>query len=257
MAATQGLPEVSILRSVSDSFRLSSNSICCAACSPLASLASAKTLFMPSSIDRSAPAENASLPDVITTPLTAASAVVWSTMAPSSSMVSVSSTFIERPGMSHVTSAMPSPSVSTLKFLKAICRSQIRNSCRVGKGALAPCPPSFSHLAMVGTPLDAFASAGFAHPAEQLDPLDDRCRAHAAADAQRHQRGRFVGALQFVEHSAQDHRAGRAKGMAERDRAAIDVDLGIVDVERLDVAQHHRGKGFVELEQVDVRQLHA
>ena len=125
IAATHGLPEVSMLAAASaSSLRLSSNNSCCAASSPFAFLVSAKTLLMPSSIDRSAPAEKASLPEVITTPLTAASAVVWSTMAPSSSTVVVSSTFIERPGMSHVTSAMPSASVSILKFLKVMCRSQ-------------------------------------------------------------------------------------------------------------------------------------
>src|SRR5437764_994136 len=39
--------------------------------------------------------------------------------------------------------------------------------------------------------------------------------------------------------------------MAHRDRAARDVDLFMRDVERLHVAQHHRGKSFVELEQID------
>ena len=75
---------------------------------------------MPSSIERSAPAENASLPEVMTTPLTAASAEVCFTIASSSVIVVSSSTFIERPGMSQVTSAMPSASVSILKFLKAM-----------------------------------------------------------------------------------------------------------------------------------------
>ena len=68
---------------------------------------------MPSSIDRSAPAQNASLPEVMTTPFTAASAVVCLTIASSSLVEVSSSTFIERPGMSQVTSAMPSASVST------------------------------------------------------------------------------------------------------------------------------------------------
>src|ERR1700719_3857359 len=104
---------------------------------------------MPSSIDRSAPAENASLAEVTTTPFTAASDEVCFTISPSSAIVVSSSTFIERPGMSHVTSAMPSASVSTLKFLKAISHS----------------------------PLHA---------------LDDGGSAHAAADAQRDQRGRLV-----------------------------------------------------------------
>src|ERR1700744_1588986 len=169
---------------------------------------------MPSSIERSAPAENASLPEVITTPLTAASAEVCFTISSSSAIVVSSSTFIERPGISHVTIAMPSASVPTLKFLKAISRS----------------------------PLHA---------------LDDRGSTHAAADAQRDQRGRLVAALEFVEHGAENHRAGCAERMAERDRSTIDVDLGVIDFERLDIAQHHRGKGFVELEQVDVRLLHA
>ncbi|MGX1237649.1 hypothetical protein AB7M71_010787 [Bradyrhizobium japonicum] len=72
---------------------------------------------MPSSMDRSAPAQNASLAEVMTTPFTAASAVVSLTIASSSLVEVSSSTFIERPGMSQVTSAMPSESVSTLKFL--------------------------------------------------------------------------------------------------------------------------------------------
>ena len=62
-------------------------------------------------------------------------------------------------------------------------------------------------------------------------PLDDGRGAHAAADAQRDQRSRFVGALEFVEHGTENHRTGSAERMAERDRAAIDVDLGGVDVE--------------------------
>src|SRR3954464_8782543 len=56
---------------------------------------------MPSSMARSAPAENASLPEVTTTPLTAASAEVCCTISSSSVIVVSSSTFIERPGMSH------------------------------------------------------------------------------------------------------------------------------------------------------------
>ena len=75
---------------------------------------------MPSSIERSAPADSASLAEVMTTPFTAASAEVC-LMISSSSLTEVSSsTFIERPGMSQVTNAMPSASVSTLKFLKAM-----------------------------------------------------------------------------------------------------------------------------------------
>src|SRR4051812_32824572 len=58
---------------------------------------------------------------------------------------------------------------------------------------------------------------------KKSNPLDDGRGAHAAADAQRHQRGGLVGPLELVEHGAQDHRTGGAKRMAERNRAAIDV----------------------------------
>src|SRR5882757_2977481 len=75
---------------------------------------------MPSSIDRSAPAQSASLPEVMTTPFTAASAVVCLTISSSPVAEVSSSTFIERPGVSQVTSTMPSASVSSLKFLKAM-----------------------------------------------------------------------------------------------------------------------------------------
>ncbi len=71
---------------------------------------------MRSSIVRSAPPQKASFPDVTTAPLMAASAATFSTMAESSSMTLASITFIERPGMSQVTSAMPSASTSRLKF---------------------------------------------------------------------------------------------------------------------------------------------
>ena len=75
---------------------------------------------MPSSIERSAPAHSASLPEVMTTPFMAASAEVCLMIASSSLTEVSSSTFIERPGVSQVTSAMPSASVSSLKFLKAM-----------------------------------------------------------------------------------------------------------------------------------------
>ena len=63
------------------------------------------------SMVRSAPPEKLSLPEVMTAPLTAASAVTASTIVSSSSITSSVKTFIERSGMSQVTSAMPSASV--------------------------------------------------------------------------------------------------------------------------------------------------
>jgi hypothetical protein len=40
-------------------------------------------------------------------------------------------------------------------------------------------------------------------------PLDDGRGTHAAADAQRDQRGRLVAALELVEHGAENHRPRR------------------------------------------------
>src|SRR5262249_55695652 len=107
---------------------------------------------MPSSIDRSAPAQNASLADVTTTPLIAASSVVCFTIASSSSTEVGSSTFIERPGISQVTSAMPSASVSTLKFLKAMCCSQIRKAVRARQGGGLLPPPLRGRVGEGGPP---------------------------------------------------------------------------------------------------------
>ncbi len=68
------------------------------------------------SMVRSAPPEKVSLPEVKTAPLTAGSPATWSTMRSSSWSTPSSKTFIERPGMSQVTSAIPSLSVATVKF---------------------------------------------------------------------------------------------------------------------------------------------
>src|SRR5689334_15944558 len=66
---------------------------------------------------RSAPPQNVSLAEVMTAPLTAASADTLSASASSSWMVAMSMTFIDLPGMSQVISAMPSASSSYLKLL--------------------------------------------------------------------------------------------------------------------------------------------
>src|SRR5437016_1001527 len=127
---------------------------------------------MPSSIDRSAPADSASLPEVMTTPLTAASAEVCCTIASSSLTEVSSSTFMERPGVSHVTNTMPSASVSSLKFLKAICRSL--DDRRVGYR-------SVTHHCCQRRDVGGLRLR-LTHPTA-LNSFDDRRSAHAASDA--------------------------------------------------------------------------
>ena len=63
--------------------------------------------------------------------------------------------------------------------------------------------------------------------------------------------------LELVERRAEQHRAGRAERMAERDRAAVDVDPLGIDPEAADRLQRHRGEGLVDLPEVDVADLHA
>jgi hypothetical protein len=45
-------------------------------------------------------------------------------------------------------------------------------------------------------------------------------------------RGFDVAALQLVQHRAEDHRAGRAEGMAHSNGAAVDVHLVVRHVEK-------------------------
>src|SRR5215468_384157 len=127
------------------------------------------SLFAPannaSSQSRSAPAMKAGLPLVRTTPLISESDSAWSTAAANSPSEASFITFIDRPGMSQVMTAMPSASRARVRFVMA---------------ALS-------------------------------DTLDDRRGAHPGADAQGNERGGEPGPLQFVEHDAEDHRAGSAE----------------------------------------------
>src|SRR3546814_13915703 len=63
--------------------------------------------------------------------------------------------------------------------------------------------------------------------------------------------------FEFVEQRAENHRPGRTERMAEGDRATVDVDFVRVDLQIADRAQHDGGKGLVDLEQIDIRRVHA
>src|SRR4030088_1310329 len=91
----------------------------------------------------------------MTAPLMAGSAATCSTMAESSSITLRSMTFIERPGLSQVMSAMPSPSISSLKCWKVIGES---SPCRL-------CYPAFAERRKIcRSSLRARVGfAGFAH----------------------------------------------------------------------------------------------
>ena len=57
--------------------------------------------------------------------------------------------------------------------------------------------------------------------------------AHAAADAQGGETLLGIALLHFVQQRHQHARAGGADGVADRDRAAVDVDLGRIPAEVL------------------------
>src|SRR5829696_3020342 len=82
--------------------------------------------------------------------------------------------------------------------------------------------------------------------------LDDDRRGHTAGGAHRHQPSLEVAPFQFVQHRADQDRAGRPDGVAERDRAAIDVDLLTVELEIPDELFGDDRKRLVDLEQADI-----
>src|SRR5262245_8319877 len=90
--------------------------------------------------------------------------------------------------------------------------------------------------------------------AGSLLSLDAHGDAHAAADAQSGKAFLGVALLHLIEQRHQDARAGGADRMAERDRAAIDVDLAGVPAQILvDCAGLRRERlvGFYEVKILD------
>src|SRR3546814_6582823 len=84
------------------------------------------------------------------------------------------------------------------------------------------------------------------------DTLDDDRRRHAAGGAHGDQAALQVTALQLVEHGADQDRASRADRMAERDRAAVDVDLVAVDLQIADELFDDDCECLIDFPQVDV-----
>src|SRR4051794_18622408 len=85
-----------------------------------------------------------------------------------------------------------------------------------------------------------------------LGDTHDQRVALAATTTQRGRADAAAAALE-LERECQHHAgAGHADGVAERDGAAVDVDLGLVDAERAGRGDADRGEGLVELDQVEV-----
>src|SRR5258708_8452948 len=82
--------------------------------------------------------------------------------------------------------------------------------------------------------------------------LEQTRAALAAADAHRHDAPFGLATLAFLEQMAGETRAGHAEGMADRDRAAVDVVLLGIDAELVARVEALAGEGLVELPAIDI-----
>ena len=73
-----------------------------------------------------------------------------------------------------------------------------------------------------------------------------------AAEAERREALPPAAPPKLVEERRQDARARRADRVAERDRAAVDVDLVPVEAELVAIGQDLRGERLVDLDQIEV-----
>src|SRR5579872_917236 len=87
--------------------------------------------------------------------------------------------------------------------------------------------------------------------------LEQACGALAAADAHRDHAVTDFAALHLVGDRADEAGAGHAEGVADRDRAAVDVEFFGVDAELVAAVDHLHREGFVELPQSDVSNFEA
>src|SRR6185437_8288281 len=85
-----------------------------------------------------------------------------------------------------------------------------------------------------------------------LQALDDGGDALADADAHRRQAVAPAAPLQLVEQRRHQPRAGAAEWMAERDGAAIDVDLRRVQFQLADALERLRGERLIQFDEVEI-----
>ena len=89
------------------------------------------------------------------------------------------------------------------------------------------------------------------------DALEEPGCAHAAADAHRDDAVLAAAAPELVEELRGELRAGAPERVAERDRAAVHVEPIVRDAELARAVEGLAREGLVDLEEIDVRDLHA
>src|SRR2546430_15955371 len=88
----------------------------------------------------------------------------------------------------------------------------------------------------------------------RLDPLEDHCHAHAPGDAEGGEGEGGIAVAELVGGREHDPGAGHADGVAERDGAALGVQLVVVELELAVAGQDLGGERFVQLDDVEVLQ---
>src|SRR5262245_59445058 len=91
-------------------------------------------------------------------------------------------------------------------------------------------------------------------PSERLEREGD---ALPAADAKRHAAPLQAVALHGMQQPRSEHRAGRADGVAMRDRSAFDVDQILRELELAQASEWNRGERLVDLDSLNVGYLPA
>src|SRR5689334_8577365 len=85
-----------------------------------------------------------------------------------------------------------------------------------------------------------------------LDALDDDGGGHAARRTHGDKAALEVPPFQFVEDRADQHRAGGADGMAQRNGAAVDVHLLRIEAEVAIEFRNHDCESLVDLPKIDI-----
>src|SRR5690349_22908419 len=79
-----------------------------------------------------------------------------------------------------------------------------------------------------------------------------QCQAHAPADAESRESQLRLSLLHFVNERGGDANPGTADRMAQRDRAAVDVQTIGGKLQLAIAGDHLRGECFVQLDQIDL-----
>src|SRR5882672_9189956 len=87
--------------------------------------------------------------------------------------------------------------------------------------------------------------------------FDGKCHAHATAYAKGRESAPRIALQHFVEQRDSDARAGAADGMAERERASVDIEFRAIEMQFAVAGQHLRGKSFVEFDEIEVGEFQA